>query len=718
MPKKKIWVSMDTETYPISKDSVSPRVVCISLATRCSPEKVETDLIAACEDRALPTIQGLLKNHEVVLIGHNMAYDLNCLVSTWPELKLPILDKLEAGEVTDTLIREKLLNLSTSGNTDTAILPDGQERNVPLGLADLEKRYLGMDRSDQKTDEDAWRLRYHELDGVPADEYPREARDYAIDDAVGTLLVAEAQEVRRGGAERGPGSMNTHEFQTAVDYCLRRFTVQGIAIDREARDEMAEELGKEFAPEQFPRLIDSGILRPPVPPRPMKSQKKRVARILPDLSPDEWEKVDWTQHREVLEEAGVRFTQHKKESINQKALHAVVEAVCEENDIPLERTAKGAISASSGFIKVLAPYDKILGEYQRRQELARLVGAELPKLDADRVHPNYNILKNTGRTSSTGNRRGSEPLYPSTNIQQVDPRARNVFVPDEGHVICSVDYSSLELVTLAQSTYSLLNYSVHRDKLLAGYDLHAYLGSQLAVNLHDGFSEEARGLDADEAYALFMKKKKTDPEFYGHWRKFAKPVGLGFPGGLGAETFVTFAAGVYDVTVTHEEAKALKEIWLETYPEMVDYFEWINRYAKDPEDPLAYCYESPMGMWRARASYCATANGKALQTPSAEGAKIAIFKVLRACDTPGDLLYGTRPWGFIHDEINACVKDDELAGAKADRIAKIMVDSMQMVASDVPVGAEPALMRFWTKAAEEVRDEDGNLLVWEPKEKK
>jgi DNA polymerase I-like protein with 3'-5' exonuclease and polymerase domains len=451
-------------------------------------------------------------------------------------------------------------------------------------------------------------------------------------------------------------------------------------------------------------------------PRPHKNQKKKVAELFPDLSPEDWGDVDWEEHLVALQEAGIKITTYKKESINKKALHEVVEAVCEENEIPLERTDKGAISASSDFIKILAPHDKIIWEYQQRQELARLVGAELPKLDADRVHPNYHILKNTGRTSSTGAPRGKEPLYPSTNIQQVDPRARCVFVPDEGHVICSVDYSSLELVSLAQATYNLLGYSVHRDKLLKGYDMHSYLGSQLALNLHDGFAKEAADMNPDEAYQFFKDKEASDPEFYGHWRKFAKPVGLGFPGGLGADTFVTFAAGVYDVVVTHAEAQELKEIWLDTYPEMVDYFDWVNKYAKDPEDPLAYCYESPMGMWRARASYCATANGKGLQTPAAEGAKIAIFKVFCACNTPGDLLYGTRPWGFIHDEIDANVLDDELAGKKADRIAEIMVDSMQMVFPDVPVGAEPALMRRWDKRAKEVRDEDGNLLVWEPKE--
>jgi len=120
-------------------------------------------------------------------------------------------------------------------------------------------------------------------------------------------------------------------------------------------------------------------------------------------------------------------------------------------------------------------------------------------------------------------------------------------------------------------------------------------------------------------------------------------------------------------------------------------------------------------MWRAQVSYCATANGMALQSPSAEGAKAAVFTVMRACDDPQDLLYGVKPFAFIHDEILANIPEDENTNTKADRIGEIMELCMKMVFVDVPIEAEPCLMRKWDKRAKPVYDNQGKLKIWEPK---
>jgi len=712
--KDKTWVSLDTETFLMGEGAIAPKVICISLATRINPNRIESDLLAHCDDRTLPILEGLLGNDDVALIGHNMAYDLTCLISTWEHLRPLIYDKLGKGLVHDTQIREKLLNLGQFGHIQDLPQPDGGSRRVSYTLSSLEKRYTGVDRSEFKEGDDIWRLRYHELEGKAAEDYPTEARDYALDDAIGTLRVFEEQELRRS-APRGPGSCNTEELQVFADFCLRVMTINGVRIDRELRDSKAKELGERMLPENLPRLIRSGILRPATPPRPYKNMKKKLAEVFPDLPADQYDTFDWEPYRENLQENGIKFTSPKKPSVNTKALAEVILAVCEEHQIPPTKTPSGAISAEGAVLEVLAPFNKILQEYKDRQEIARLVNSELPKLDADRVHPEFDILKETGRTSSYG---GS--LYPSTNIQQVDPRARDCFIPDPGHVFASVDYSALELVSVAQKTFSLFGYSVHRDKVLAGYDLHSFLGSQLALHLDEDFAQTAKGLDADEVYdkffALKTSENQSDRKFWKHWRTFAKPTGLGYPGGLGPATFVKFAAAVYGVAVDEGTAAQLKELWLGTYPEMVDYFIWINQDCQDQSDPSLYCYETPMGMWRACCSYCACANGACMQSPSAEGAKKAIIKVVRECETPGSLLYGCKPWAFIHDEIMLQIPDDLLAGARADRVAELMVDGMKEVFPDVPIEAEPALMRRWSKAAEEVRDDEGNLLVWEPEE--
>jgi DNA polymerase I-like protein with 3'-5' exonuclease and polymerase domains len=723
----KTIVAMDTETHLISAEAVSPPVVCVSLAVRETPDHIDGILLAAHEQATEDMLKALLTDDEVVLVGHRMSYDLGVIHTTWPQLTPLVWDKLAKGLVTDTAIREKLLNLSTLGDVDNTPTPGGKPQRVDYSLAALGMNYLGIDRSDEKEGEDIWRLRYGELAGVPISEYPQEAYQYAVDDAIETLMVWEAQEQRIGNVTAGPGSCNTHEFQTAVDYALRRMTMNGVRVDEQYRQELMDELDEEMSEENLKLLVQSGIMRPSQPARPHANQKKRVREVFPNLGVD-WNSKTWwdrpwdAEDLEILRAEGVKITKPKKSSICEEVLHSIIESVCEENNIEVKKTETDRTAADADFLKEIAHLDPILEQYKHRQELARLWGTELPKIAAPRIHPNFDILKETGRTSSKGNKKGKmmEP-YPSTNIQQVDPRARNCFIPDDGCVFTSVDYSALELVSVAQRTYSLFGHSVHRDKVLAGYDLHAFLGSQLAFHLDDEFANYCEDCSSmDEVYERFIELKdgpEEQQEFFEHWRKFAKPTGLGYPGGLGAKTFITYAAGTYGVHVDEDTAKDLKEIWLSVYSEMVDFFKWINTEAVDPTDDSLYCYETPLGMWRARAHYCAAANGTAMQSPSAEGAKLAVFRVMRACDDPQDALYGAQPWAFIHDELMVQIPEDENMAVRAERVGQLMVEAMSVVFPDVPIEAEPALMRRWDKKAKTVRDRSGRLMVWTPKEK-
>ena len=673
-------VAFDTETYPIGPgEAVAPKVVCVTWAFRQAGALVN-DIGASCEPLTKARMQALLVDPEVLLVGHYTAYDLTVLARTWPDLMEPIFNALEAGRITDTVIREKLINLSTHGQIESLEF-QGVKQVLKYSLADLAFSRLGKSRFDEKTSADSWRLRYQELDGIPAIQYPEAARQYALDDAVDTLLIYEAQ-------EEDPGSKETERFHTAAEFALRLMTVVGMRIDRPLRDRLVGELEKELSEDALPLLIQEEILRPAQPPRPYANGA-------------------------CNEDGTPKMVAGKPASINKTALSMHIEEVCKDQGIEVPKTDKGSVSADEGAIAMLAQFSPVLQEYQKRQAILRLAGTELPKLDADFVFPNFNVLMETGRTSSSGNRKGKVALYPSTNIQQVDPRARQVFIPREGNLLCSCDYSALELVCFAQKTYSLFGYSIHRDKILAGYDLHAYLGAQLAMRFDEDFSK--LGLkDPDEIYRLFVSFKKAEDEelkaFFAKWRKFAKPVGLGYPGGLGAETFVTLAKTVYGVEVTVEQAEQMREVWFETYPEAVDYFAWVNKDCKDPSDQDLYCYTSPMGMIRAGASYCACANGASLQTPASEGAKLAVFRLAKECWLSRGDLDGTLPVAFIHDEILAEVPREK-AHEAACAIAKIMVDSMQVVLPDLTIKAEPCLMERWDKRAEPVF-ENGRLVPW------
>jgi hypothetical protein len=267
----------------------------------------------------------------------------------------------------------------------------------------------------------------------------------------------------------------------------------------------------------------------------------------------------------------------------------------------------------------------------------------------------------------------------------------------------------------------------------------------LAYALDDSFRkacDSASVSSPDEIYKVFAACKSSDDEavrkLFAHYRKFAKPTGLGYPGGLGPKTFIAYAKGTYGIQVDLDMAVRLREIWHETYPEMRDYFRWINDNCIDPINPAKivetvdeetgevrqreqskYAYTTPFGMYIAGQPYCSVANGAALQAFSAEGAKLSVFNVIRACYDVSQcsILYGRmRPTAFIHDEIFGEVPE-ECASDLCMEAARIMVNSMMVVTPDVQAKAQPCLMRRWSKEAESVFDKEGRLIPWEPKKK-
>jgi hypothetical protein len=311
-------------------------------------------------------------------------------------------------------------------------------------------------------------------------------------------------------------------------------------------------------------------------------------------------------------------------------------------------------------------------------QMSRLEGKE----PADIVHSSFEPLKLTGRTSSkaaTNGKKGKAKVYtyPSMNGQQVDPRIRPCFIPRDGYLLGSIDYSGMELGTAAQKCHDLFGFSVLGDVINSGRDPHSYLGMFIAKELDPTFAELVENVEnADELYELFMSFKKcSEPcpfpvfesiwretghsgqplmsDFYAHFRKFAKPTGLGYPGGLGPRTFVSYAKATYGVEVSLELAIRLREIWKQVFPEMALYLDYVSKRCFDPvfaperaidKDGKEYkrkfyAYDTTLGMHRAKTDFCACANGMALQSNSAEGALLAVQEIQREifCGEPSIL---------------------------------------------------------------------------------
>lgn len=802
------YLGIDSETDLIAPQNLAPKLICVSTAlfSPSDPEADEngfvSDLMGNGEAGLESGLRSLLEDPLIHFVAANAKYDFIVFAKAFTSL-VPLIWNAYANErIHCTVAREKVLNLSDSGRIAKRQMPDGSRQQIGYRLADMEKEYLGLDRSAQKEGDDIWRLNFNSLDGMTAAQYPEEAATYAKEDAVGCLRVFYAQQQRQQNVV-GPVSLATSEFQASVDFALGWMTDHGIKIDPVYLQKATEEIKEATKPENFQMLMTSGILRPDEPPRPFKrASSKKIAVSIDDLDIAEkraliagcWtdlkapEKVEMTAGGRIVASAAAfsrlhhtvvtappelqlgpncqqllgrvedvptfdeepKMTKGKKGSINKKRLEQLVAQMREVAGLPVVYSnptepdpTKLNVCCKEDIVSEISHLSPVLEQFQTRAKMQKLVNTEIPRMSypdgtpAEVVHFNFNILVETTRTSSYagGTRKDKTFLYPSANGQNIDPRVRPCYEGRDGWLLLSTDYSSVELVSAAHRQLELFGHSKLGELIAEGVDLHAYMGSVLAYNLSDEFratyDQSHVSFDERTAYDLFMSCKASPDEdlraFFKHWRKFAKPVGLGFPGGLGAATFVSFAKG-YEVVVTVEMAKTLKALWLRTFPEFKEGFDWINHTCKDDRWPVigykktgepisGYAYTTPMGAYRAACAYTSAANGSFLQTPTAEGAKMAVFDVVRACyDTsrPGPLL-GCRPLDFIHDEILTEIPEDGFEHERAAAIEAKMVDAMSAIFPRLPVRVESALMRRWRKQAELVIDENGRLAVWEPK---
>lgn len=715
---RNLIVGWDTETFPICAENICPQIVCFQYAD----DNLRTVAAANAGEVFRRYIQGFLyalESQGGLAVAHSLKFDLGAIVMHMPDILPQIFRMLVNGNFSDTLIREKLLNLTTHGSLEYLNLPDGNRRRILYGLDALVMKYYNVDISANKKKAkageptDAWRVNFNALHPYPIETWPAEPIDYALSDSIWARDIWFCQEQRREEliATRGVDPFEVETFRCSVDFAFQLMTAQGFLTDEAAKKEINDMLARELATENMDLLIATGILRPAEPPRPFANGA-----------------IDPLTNQ-------VKMTGGCDESKNVAVLREYVLAFAQKNpDVrlsftaPSDRFPEGQLQVNAEFLAEYADRDPVLEQLQHREKLQKLVTTEMPRMQGSVIHPCYDVLKETGRSSSF-----ASELHPSLGVQNVDPRVRGCVVPREGRLLFSEDYHQMELGTLAEKCMELFGFSVLADKINAGIDPHAYLGAQLAYNLDPAFNracQEAGAWDGQTIYLAFkLMAKSSDPENvekYQHYRKFAKPTGLGYPGGLGAKTFIKFAKATYGVVVDEEMAKMMRTIWLATYPEMPLYFDYIKKQSVDPfnfgrdketGEPYAkYKYTSPMGMLRAGCDYCAAANGMGLQTPSAEGALLGLFDVVRACydESIGSPLYGNLfPIAFIHDEIVGEVVHNEHTTYYMQLVGEMMVNAMQVITPHVKASYSAALMRRWDKKAESELV-NGQLTIYEP----
>jgi DNA polymerase I-like protein with 3'-5' exonuclease and polymerase domains len=331
-------------------------------------------------------------------------------------------------------------------------------------------------------------------------------------------------------------------------------------------------------------------------------------------------------------------------------------------------------------------------EYASYTSLKNVITKDLKDLRKGRrlpIHSSFRSLVATGRTSSSG-----------PNIQNVRrlPGIRECFVPRSGKVFLDADYDGLELRTLAQVCLNLLGKSRLAEVLNSGIDPHLVIAAQI--------------LKIPYGQAVELRKKKDQK--LDDARQTGKVANFGISGGLGAESLVVFAKKNYGVIMTEEDAKELKALWLKAFPEMVQYFEMINRHSReDREEGLVnveHCYTKRL---RGAVKYTVACNSY-FQGLGADATKYAGFLIARECyAVPSSPLYGCRIVNYVHDQfLLEC--DEDRAHDAAQRLREVMIEGVKGFVPDVPAKvSELIVARCWSKEAKPVFDENNRLIPWD-----
>ena len=640
-------IAIDWETHLIGDGSIFPKPVCLSWF-----DGDNTGLLNA-EEAGQWLALHLNKD---TLIAHNAVFECGVIIKHYPHLTELVFNALDNNLIYCTKINESLWNIQR------------EKALFGLTLSGLIKHYFDTDISATKG-EDAWRMRYSELDGIPIAEWPKEAVDYAIDDSIWAYRVFNRQKpINQGLALKSALYLNL-------------MGSEGFAIKQDRVILLEKEIW-EFLTPRYDFLVKEGFCDY-IPKQ--KQPRKQVKKL-----------------KEYVESLGVdlMYTPKGETAVSGEALASYLTQG--------ENLILRAFSELSRYEKILTSYIKNLKGHNK-------------------IYSQYSTTLNTGRTASSGSK-----LFASLNIQQI-PRAvegvsydvRNCFIPREGFKICSIDYSGLELCSAAHQLYKTLGYSYMRAALNEGdkpTDMHSRLAAKIKRIPYEEFIEHKKEVEFKDA------------------RQKAKPINLGFPGGIGYDTMrhLMWKDGIktrfqvletakrkndlyYYLTnlaapdlrirrvnkneyaLVQDELVLLKKYMFDLYPELEQFLKEThtkfltgstkfkkNDFDEWEEEPM-YAYETH-GFRRDWCTYTALCNGFLMQTPAAVGAQKAVNKVVRTFYNNSDIF----PQAFIHDEIVFEVRESRTD--LIDIAANIMIEEMQTVLSSVRIAVEASLSDYWQKA--------------------
>ena len=368
------------------------------------------------------------------------------------------------------------------------------------------------------------------------------------------------------------------------------------------------------------------------------------------------------------ENRGYRLNGSGYPQVVQDNVRKIFSQIAEEHKFKPPKSVTGKLSITKEFWTDYRDLSAVVDLFLELQSRGKLYGF-FANLGGDHVHPQYNPIVRSGRVSCQG-----------PNLQQM-PRSGNVremFVPRPGYALFAIDYSALELRTLAAVCLQKYGESQLADIINSGTDPHAYSYCKI------------HGMTLEE----FAAWKKREPQQAKAARDAIKGVTFGIPGSMQPPGLVSYVKKSYGQKITEETAaEYMDNLVNKVYPE------W-KRYLKQTGSRV----HTLTGRVRGRIKRSGQLFNTQFQGLAGDGAKEALWRLMRA---------GYRIVGFVHDEFLLELPADQDNTQTAKEVKRICCETMAEFTPGVQIDAEYALSDCWSKQAEAVYDEDGKLIPWE-----
>jgi DNA polymerase-1 len=674
-----MMLAFDLETRLIRRPVAAPRPVCIQWCDRPPAHALDAKLELYDPERTRELLEA-----PGIKVGHNVAYDFSCAMARDASIIELVFDLYARDRVQCTLLNQKLIDIARGE------LKFRKSRGYDLG--EVARRYdIVVDKSDP------WKLKYAQLENIKPEDWPEDARNYALQDATATYRIAEAQQAVSAEWEAQYGSPILHTAGARARYGLVLYLAQIYGVrTNQARCDLLERVTVAEIARMKELLLAEGLVRK----NGSKDTKAAKARV---------EAVFKGKGLEVPK------TEDKRKKLTDDESD-------EEDYVPGISTEKDTMILSGDETLILySEYTSANNILNRTNDLKK--GVRWP------LQPRYDSLLETGRTSSSkGGRKGKTEEGQLEGIQiQNFPRSltetakhaliqlglaevkgydragkpmiktfvgcRETLEPRPGNVYVLADYSSAELHSLAQTHIDLFGRSHLAEILNNKDDVHLMVG----IEAYSG---------GQYVYNKELKKLKDELPF-ADWRQSGKPIVFGRPGGMGARKIVVTARKSYGVTLTVMEAEHIIGVYETLVPELPEQFEFV---ASCLSGKRGLMRQLRSGRWRGGATFCQM-NNTYFQGLTADGALEALFAVARECyAVPSSPLYGFRIVAFVHDEI-VLEGPRERAHEAAMRLQLVMEREMNVFHPDCPTPAEPVITEVWSKQAKAVW-KDGELIPW------